>query len=43
MDSTVLDIRTGRRALQNLGAYLRYSTLFRREVFKKQGMRFGLH
>ena len=39
----MFDIHTGDRVLQNLGAYLRYSMLFRREVFKKQGMRFGLH
>ncbi|MCP4210772.1 MAG: B12-binding domain-containing radical SAM protein [Halieaceae bacterium] len=37
------DRRTNMRSLYRLGLYLRYSTLFRKEVFKKDGMRFGLH
>jgi hypothetical protein len=30
------------RSPYRLGLYLRYNPLFRRETFKKQGMRFGL-
>jgi hypothetical protein len=26
-----------------MGVYLRYNPIFRKEVFKKHGMRFGLH
>jgi radical SAM superfamily enzyme YgiQ (UPF0313 family) len=31
------------RSLYRLSAYLTYAPLFRKEVFKKHGMRFGLH
>ena len=37
-----LDWRTNLRSPYRLGLYLRYNPLFRRETFKKQGMRFGL-
>ena len=30
------------RSLYRLGVYLRYNPIFRKETFKKQGMRFGL-
>ena len=30
------------RSPYRMGLYLRYNPLFRREVFRKQGMRFGL-
>ncbi len=36
------DFKTNMRSLYRLGVYLRYNPLFRRETFKKQGMRFGL-
>ncbi|MBX3051802.1 MAG: B12-binding domain-containing radical SAM protein [Caldilineaceae bacterium] len=36
------DFKTNLRTLYKLGVYLRYSPIFRKEVFKKQGMRFGL-
>lgn len=36
------DRKTNLRSLYKLGVYLRYSPLFRKEVFKKHGMRFGL-
>ncbi|MCB0162446.1 MAG: hypothetical protein KDD83_30115, partial [Caldilineaceae bacterium] len=39
----MFDLKTNLRTLTKLGVYLRYSPIFRREVFKKQGMRFGLH
>lgn len=39
----MFDFKTNMRTLYKLGVYLRYSPIFRREVFKKQGMRFGLH
>lgn len=37
------DVKTNMRTAYRLGVYLRYSQLFRKEVFKKHGMRFGLH
>jgi radical SAM superfamily enzyme YgiQ (UPF0313 family) len=37
------DIRTNLKTLWSVAAYWRYTTLFRKEVFKKHGMRFGLH
>lgn len=37
------DLKTNMRSLYKLGLYLRYSPLFRKEVFKKHGMRFGLN
>ena len=37
-----LDWRTNMRSPYRLGLYLRYNPLFRRETFKKHGMRFGL-
>ncbi|MCQ3977727.1 MAG: methylase [Anaerolineae bacterium] len=36
------DLKTNMRSLYKLGVYLRYSPIFRKEVFKKHGMRFGL-
>ena len=36
------DIKTNLKTLWSVGAYWRYSTLFRKEVYKKHGMRFGL-
>jgi hypothetical protein len=36
------DSKTNMRTLYKLGVYLRYSPIFRKEVFKKHGMRFGL-
>lgn len=38
----IFDTKTNLRNLYKLGVYLKYSPIFRREVFKKQGMRFGL-
>jgi hypothetical protein len=37
-----MDWRTTLRSPYRLGLYFRYNPLFRRETFKKQGMRFGL-
>ncbi|MCB0071978.1 MAG: radical SAM protein, partial [Caldilineaceae bacterium] len=39
----MFDLKTNLRTLTKLSVYLRYSPIFRREVFKKHGMRFGLH
>lgn len=39
----IFDLKTNLRSLYKLGVYLRYSPIFRKEVFKKQAMRFGLH
>ncbi len=36
------DLKTNMRSLYRLGVYLRYNPIFRKETFKKQGMRFGL-
>lgn len=36
------DFKTNLRTLYKLGVYLKYSPIFRKEVFKKHGMRFGL-
>ena len=36
------DIKTNLRTLWSVAAYWRYTTLFRKEVYKKHGMRFGL-
>jgi radical SAM superfamily enzyme YgiQ (UPF0313 family) len=36
------DLKTNMRSLYKLGVYLYYSPIFRKEVFKKHGMRFGL-
>ena len=36
------DLKTNLRTLYKLGVYLRYAPIFRKEVFKKHGMRFGL-
>jgi radical SAM superfamily enzyme YgiQ (UPF0313 family) len=38
-----LDLKTNMRSLYRLGVYVAYNPLFRRETFKKHGMRFGLH
>jgi len=37
------DIKTNLKTLWSVAAYWRYTTLFRKEVYKKHGMRFGLH
>jgi radical SAM superfamily enzyme YgiQ (UPF0313 family) len=37
------DLKTNMRNLYKLGVYLKYSPIFRKEVFKKHSMRFGLH
>jgi hypothetical protein len=37
------DFKTNMRSPYRLGMYLHYNPLFRREVFKKQGLRLGLH
>ncbi|MEM7029365.1 MAG: radical SAM protein [Chloroflexota bacterium] len=39
----VFDRKTNLRSLYKLGVYLKYSPIFRKEVFKKHGMHFGLH
>jgi radical SAM superfamily enzyme YgiQ (UPF0313 family) len=36
------DLKTNLRSLWRAAAYWRYTTLFRKEVYKKHGMRFGL-
>ena len=36
------DIKTNLKTLWSVAAYWRYTTLFRKEVYKKHGMRFGL-
>jgi radical SAM superfamily enzyme YgiQ (UPF0313 family) len=38
-----VDFKTNMRSLYRLGVYLRYNPIFRKEVFKKHGMRFGLY
>ena len=38
----VFDFKTNMRSLYKLGVYLKYTPIFRKEVFKKHGMRFGL-
>ena len=38
----VFDLKTNMRSLLKLGIYALYAPLFRRETFKKQGMRLGL-
>jgi len=37
------DLKTNMRSLYKLGIYASYNPLFRKETFKKQGMKFGLH
>jgi radical SAM superfamily enzyme YgiQ (UPF0313 family) len=37
------DFKTNMRSLYRFGIYVSYNPLFRNEVFKKHGMRFGLH
>jgi radical SAM superfamily enzyme YgiQ (UPF0313 family) len=37
-----LDLRTNMRSLARMSAYWRFNPIFRKEVFKKHGMRFGL-
>jgi radical SAM superfamily enzyme YgiQ (UPF0313 family) len=37
------DFKTNMRSLYRFGIYVGYNPLFRKEVFKKHGMRFGLH
>jgi radical SAM superfamily enzyme YgiQ (UPF0313 family) len=36
------DIKTNMRTLQRMAIYWRYTTIFRSEVYRKHGMRFGL-
>jgi len=36
------DIKTNLKTLWSIAAYWKYTTLFRKEVYKKHGMRFGL-
>lgn len=36
------DVKTNLRSAWRAGAYWKYSTLFRKELYKKHGMRFGL-
>jgi hypothetical protein len=36
------DFKTNMRSILKLGIYALYAPLFRREAFKKQGMRLGL-
>lgn len=36
------DIKTNMRTLQRMGVFWRYGTIFRSEVYRKHGMRFGL-
>ena len=38
-----IDFKTNMRSLYRFGVYLRYNPIFRKEVFKKHGMRFGLY
>lgn len=38
----MFDFKTNMRSLYKLGVYLKYTPIFRKEVFKKHGMRFGL-
>lgn len=37
------DFKTNMSSLYRLGVYLRYNPVFRKEVFKKHGMKFGLY
>ncbi|MCF7734409.1 MAG: hypothetical protein K9N23_22190 [Akkermansiaceae bacterium] len=37
------DFKTNMRSLYRLGIYAAYNPIFRKEVFKKHGMKFGLH
>jgi radical SAM superfamily enzyme YgiQ (UPF0313 family) len=37
------DFKTNMRSPYRLGVYLTYNPIFRKEVFKKHGMKFGLH
>jgi radical SAM superfamily enzyme YgiQ (UPF0313 family) len=37
------DFKTNMRSLYRFGIYVGYNPIFRKEVFKKHGMRFGLH
>ncbi|MGH1363850.1 MAG: B12-binding domain-containing radical SAM protein [Calditrichia bacterium] len=37
------DFSTNMSSLYKMAVYLRYTPLYRKETFKKQGMRFGLH
>lgn len=39
--SRALDLKTNMRSLYRFGTYLRFNPLFRREVFRKHGMRLG--
>ena len=38
----MFDFKTNMRSPTRLGVYLGYNPVFRKEVFKKHGMRFGL-
>ena len=37
------DVKTHLRSFARIGAYWYYTLIFRKEVYKKHGMRFGLH
>ena len=39
----VFDFKTNLRSLVRLSAYLTYTPLFRKEMYKKHGLKFGLH
>jgi hypothetical protein len=38
-----IDFRTNMRSIHRLAIYALFNPLFRKETFKKQGMRFGYH
>lgn len=38
-----MDLRTNMRTARRMATFWRFNPVFRKEVFKKQGMRFGLH
>jgi hypothetical protein len=37
------DVKTHLRSFARIGAYWYYTLIFRKEVYRKHGMRFGLH
>ncbi len=41
--SRMFDFKTNLRSPARLGVYLGYNPIFRKEVFKKHGMKFGVH
>ncbi len=38
-----MDLKTNMRTLRRMATFWQFNPVFRKEVFKKQGMRFGLH